>query len=300
MGSLWRALYPPPHEPDPRTKDHTSKTTLPRLSLRADSSCLLGAFIAGLFAMSTRAPRFEDWEAGQSYCAPSMTELLQEHTWMWLLKERVKMGWVPAEDCRYGYNCYTQTHNVHAEQKDAPSRSLFRSVTKLQEPRAGLAKTSTLLLLSIEKGLGTVADVAHNIHGIGESMRETLSGGVDTVHPGSKNDTGPATLKGPGELAVGSDDPPLTSDYYKTPAEVARTEPGHQKGPSEAEPNAPPYDSAPPTKQTGYGATGGHNAYSPNGPSSNEQLENGVPPSYVAAIGGPVADGEEQRGEEIL
>ncbi|KAJ7082413.1 hypothetical protein B0H15DRAFT_952502 [Mycena belliarum] len=67
-----------------------------------------------------------------------------------------------------------------------------------------------------------IKDVAHNIHGIGESMRETLSGGVDTVHPGSKNDTGSATLKGPGELAVGGEDLPLTLDYYKTPAGLSK------------------------------------------------------------------------------
>ncbi|KAJ7092290.1 hypothetical protein B0H15DRAFT_833361 [Mycena belliarum] len=80
---------------------------------------ILGCFIAGFFAMSRRAPGFEDWEVGQSYCQPCLTKYLEEHAWIWWLQERVKTGWVPPEDCWYGYNCNTQTHKLaHAQQKN--------------------------------------------------------------------------------------------------------------------------------------------------------------------------------------
>ncbi|KAJ6629810.1 hypothetical protein B0H10DRAFT_2428161 [Mycena sp. CBHHK59/15] len=52
------------------------------------------------------------WTRGAAYCQPCLLNFVQEHAWRWVLAERVKGGWVPPEDCWYGYNCNTQTHRA--------------------------------------------------------------------------------------------------------------------------------------------------------------------------------------------
>ncbi|KAJ6629809.1 hypothetical protein B0H10DRAFT_1985439 [Mycena sp. CBHHK59/15] len=59
------------------------------------------------------------WTRSAAYCQACLLSFVQEHTWRWVLAERVKGGWVPPEDCWYGYSCNTQTHRViHAAEKN--------------------------------------------------------------------------------------------------------------------------------------------------------------------------------------
>ncbi|KAJ7234349.1 hypothetical protein B0H12DRAFT_157731 [Mycena haematopus] len=101
----------------------------------------LGPFIGDLFAFKTHtAPGFDDWERTDLYCLPCLTHFLEEHLWIWFLEERLRGayfllfilcrisrltcvrvigGWVPPENCWYGWNCRTQTHKrSHAETKN--------------------------------------------------------------------------------------------------------------------------------------------------------------------------------------
>ncbi|KAJ7678652.1 hypothetical protein B0H17DRAFT_1334094 [Mycena rosella] len=95
----------------------------------AVNQAALGAWITEIFDVR-RAPGFEvadGWDVGASYCAACLSRFLEEHVWVWFLEERVKStclcvsasmltvpaaGWVPPEDCWYGYNCNTQTHKA--------------------------------------------------------------------------------------------------------------------------------------------------------------------------------------------
>ncbi|KAJ7493967.1 hypothetical protein FB451DRAFT_1215773 [Mycena latifolia] len=99
---------------------HNQTLTLPFAQAAGDLSRteLLGPFIAGLFAVR-RAPGFETWDATESFCTPCLWKFMEEHAWVWFLEEQLKTGWVPPEDCWYGYNCNTQTHKyTHAQQKN--------------------------------------------------------------------------------------------------------------------------------------------------------------------------------------
>ncbi|KAJ7108129.1 hypothetical protein C8R44DRAFT_884898 [Mycena epipterygia] len=62
---------------------------------------------------------FSTWERGDSYCKACLGRLIYEHVWVWFRRERVAAGWVPPEDCWYGYDCRTQMTNArHAETKN--------------------------------------------------------------------------------------------------------------------------------------------------------------------------------------
>ncbi|KAJ7722013.1 hypothetical protein B0H16DRAFT_1601423 [Mycena metata] len=58
-------------------------------------------------------PEFTGWTAEDRLCGDCLRRLLDEHTWMWLRDRRVADGWVPPEDCWYGYDCTTQYKNAH-------------------------------------------------------------------------------------------------------------------------------------------------------------------------------------------
>ncbi|KAJ7641275.1 hypothetical protein FB45DRAFT_899834 [Roridomyces roridus] len=58
---------------------------------------------------STSTSELATWGRSDSLCEDCLKRFLQEHVWRWVLAERVKGGWVPPEDCWYGYNCRTQT-----------------------------------------------------------------------------------------------------------------------------------------------------------------------------------------------
>ncbi|KAJ7120750.1 hypothetical protein C8R43DRAFT_79843 [Mycena crocata] len=61
---------------------------------------------------------FDGWDAGLSYCWPCLHLFIQAHAWVWWLEEQLKLGWTPAEDCRYGYNCKTQRREKHAQSEN--------------------------------------------------------------------------------------------------------------------------------------------------------------------------------------
>ncbi|KAJ7203561.1 hypothetical protein GGX14DRAFT_651620 [Mycena pura] len=86
------------------------------------NSDALGPFLGDLFAFKIHtAPVFDNWDRTDSYCFICFTQFLEEHLWIWFLKERIKGGWTPPspEDCWYGWNCVTQVHRPsHAETKN--------------------------------------------------------------------------------------------------------------------------------------------------------------------------------------
>ncbi|KAJ6526332.1 hypothetical protein B0H19DRAFT_1084438 [Mycena capillaripes] len=64
------------------------------------------------------------WERERSYCERCFSKFLKEHTWQWFLEERVKDGWVPPDNCGFGYNCKTMVEDdEHAEAKNSYSRT---------------------------------------------------------------------------------------------------------------------------------------------------------------------------------
>ncbi|KAJ7113176.1 hypothetical protein C8R44DRAFT_235983 [Mycena epipterygia] len=68
---------------------------------------------------STALDDFSTWKKEDSYCQTCLKKYVVEHVWVWWRAERVKEGWVPPEDCWYGYDCRTQVHRPrHAEQKN--------------------------------------------------------------------------------------------------------------------------------------------------------------------------------------
>ncbi|KAJ7641304.1 hypothetical protein FB45DRAFT_899901 [Roridomyces roridus] len=80
-----------------------------------------GGWISAVFdfAQTAGQSEFASWTKDQSYCVPCLGRFLDENVWRWLLAERVKEGWVPPEDCWYGYNCRTQVHKyTHATTKN--------------------------------------------------------------------------------------------------------------------------------------------------------------------------------------
>ncbi|KAF7357216.1 F-box domain-containing protein [Mycena sanguinolenta] len=80
----------------------------------------LGTFIGDLFAFKTHTtPEFDSWERTDSYCFASFTKFLNAHMWIWFFEERVRGGWVPPDNCWYGWNCHAQVHeSSHAETKN--------------------------------------------------------------------------------------------------------------------------------------------------------------------------------------
>ncbi|KAJ7234352.1 hypothetical protein B0H12DRAFT_1327689 [Mycena haematopus] len=95
-----------------------------------EHSDYLGPLIDELFKLKTQtAPEFDNWDRTDSYCLPCLTKFLEEHLLIWLLSKRIRGGWVPPENCCYGWDCYRQISDIsHAEQKNhlcAPIKNLF-------------------------------------------------------------------------------------------------------------------------------------------------------------------------------
>ncbi|KAJ7234361.1 hypothetical protein B0H12DRAFT_1327696 [Mycena haematopus] len=90
------------------------------LTSHLEDSDALGLFISNLFAFKTHtAPAFDNWERTDSYCQMCLTKFLEEHLWIWFLEERLKGGWIPPENCPYGWTCRTQASDrSHAKTKN--------------------------------------------------------------------------------------------------------------------------------------------------------------------------------------
>ncbi|KAJ6490825.1 hypothetical protein C8R45DRAFT_990998 [Mycena sanguinolenta] len=79
-----------------------------------DADANLGPWIARVFGVP-KTSEWDGWTKDQSYCLSCLTKFLEEHSWRWLLQERITGGWSPPPDCWYGYNCRTMVHNsTHA------------------------------------------------------------------------------------------------------------------------------------------------------------------------------------------
>ncbi|KAF7332351.1 F-box domain-containing protein [Mycena kentingensis (nom. inval.)] len=66
------------------------------------------------------------WDVSMSYCNTCLRNYIEEHSWKWYLKQRLEEGWIPPEDCWYGYDCKTQRHQHHANSRNhlcKPTRS---------------------------------------------------------------------------------------------------------------------------------------------------------------------------------
>ncbi|KAF8160443.1 hypothetical protein K438DRAFT_1859751 [Mycena galopus ATCC 62051] len=75
--------------------------------------------VSGASTSTVTTSEWDGWDRDKSYCQPCLTKFLVEHTWRWLKDDMVKGGWMPPEDCWYGYNCRTMVHNhAHATKKN--------------------------------------------------------------------------------------------------------------------------------------------------------------------------------------
>ncbi|KAJ7024668.1 hypothetical protein C8F04DRAFT_1131020 [Mycena alexandri] len=89
--------------------------------LQADAEVLpdLGILISGIYRDIVLLPGFEDWTEDDGLCGDCLQKLLQSHTYLWLLENKMKAGWVAPENCWYGYDCTTQfTKAEHAATKN--------------------------------------------------------------------------------------------------------------------------------------------------------------------------------------
>ncbi|KAF7372888.1 hypothetical protein MSAN_00495000 [Mycena sanguinolenta] len=81
-----------------------------------ETPATLENFIAGLFGL--RTGEFATWDPTDLYCLRCFTEFVQQHVWVWLLRERMNAGWIPPENCRDGWKCELQHEQHHAETKN--------------------------------------------------------------------------------------------------------------------------------------------------------------------------------------
>ncbi|KAJ7166978.1 hypothetical protein C8R46DRAFT_1192222 [Mycena filopes] len=98
------------------------ETTALRKFLQETTDTLphLDVLIAGIFRdVVPLNAGFEGWTEEDGLCGDCLERLLKEHTHLWLLKQKIQEGWVPPEDCWYGYACKTQLKNAaHAIAKN--------------------------------------------------------------------------------------------------------------------------------------------------------------------------------------
>ncbi|THV03001.1 hypothetical protein K435DRAFT_962671 [Dendrothele bispora CBS 962.96] len=101
---------------------------------RVDRSCLYKNSDAArypkimetIFNDDIKRPEFSTWKKEDWLCKNCMENYLREHLHLWLLDLKKQEGETIPEDCWYGYNCRTMTHNLQHAQKlnhlCAPSR----------------------------------------------------------------------------------------------------------------------------------------------------------------------------------
>ncbi|KAJ7741156.1 hypothetical protein DFH07DRAFT_981703 [Mycena maculata] len=70
--------------------------------------------IASIYDDIELQPEFSDSKMEDALCGDCLGKLIREHLHLWLLRRKVDDGWVPPEDCWYGYDCNTQ----HATSKN--------------------------------------------------------------------------------------------------------------------------------------------------------------------------------------
>ncbi|KAJ7852155.1 hypothetical protein B0H13DRAFT_41217 [Mycena leptocephala] len=75
--------------------------------------CGMGPWITTTFDGPRVAPEWDSWTTALSYCQPCLVKFLEEHVWRWFLDERVKGGWLPPENCSYGYKCPAIVHKLY-------------------------------------------------------------------------------------------------------------------------------------------------------------------------------------------
>ncbi|KAJ7166971.1 hypothetical protein C8R46DRAFT_268276 [Mycena filopes] len=101
--------------------DRQETTALQKvLQENTDTLPHLDVLIAGIFReVVPLNAGFEGWNEEDALCGNCLEKLLKEHTYLWLLKRKMHDGWVPPEDCWYGYDCRTQLKNAeHAMAKN--------------------------------------------------------------------------------------------------------------------------------------------------------------------------------------
>ncbi|KAJ7753535.1 hypothetical protein B0H16DRAFT_1723153 [Mycena metata] len=89
--------------------------------LRTDAEALpdLSILISGIYCDVGLLSGFEDWTEDDGLCGGCLHKLLGSHTYLWLFDKKMKDGWVPPENCWYGYDCKTQfTEAEHAAAKN--------------------------------------------------------------------------------------------------------------------------------------------------------------------------------------
>ncbi|KAJ7245818.1 hypothetical protein C8J57DRAFT_1190817 [Mycena rebaudengoi] len=67
--------------------------------------------IAGLYDVKTSD--FDAWKKEDPLCTECLNSFISAHLHLWLLDHKTKGGWVPTDDCWYGWGCRTQVHKRH-------------------------------------------------------------------------------------------------------------------------------------------------------------------------------------------
>ncbi|KAJ7840824.1 hypothetical protein B0H14DRAFT_2784153 [Mycena olivaceomarginata] len=68
-------------------------------------------FLRDLFALKMM-PEYASWSPQDKLCERCLRLFMREHIHLWLLQQKREAGEAIPEDCRYGYDCPTQVHDV--------------------------------------------------------------------------------------------------------------------------------------------------------------------------------------------
>ncbi|KAG7088760.1 hypothetical protein E1B28_012726 [Marasmius oreades] len=83
-----------------------------------DAESIYEQVVEELLNSDYKQPEFDDWRADDSLCTDCLTKFLKENLHLWLLDKKIQAGDdVPKDDCWYGWNCRTQTHNADHARK---------------------------------------------------------------------------------------------------------------------------------------------------------------------------------------
>ncbi|KAF8179332.1 hypothetical protein K438DRAFT_1254882 [Mycena galopus ATCC 62051] len=153
----------------------------------------LGPWIAGMFDVKKTPGAWDGWERDMSYCQPCLTKFLEDHVWVWYLDYRVQKGWVPPENCPFGYNCKkiaaSRDHVFAKNHLCAPTKS--EEIRKPIAPpeRAELRQTNVpplgddivgliMTLCPTFDTLQSTALVSKAFHGVFESHQKSITWAV--------------------------------------------------------------------------------------------------------------------------
>ena len=74
------------------------------------SSHYMAAILNEMFDL--KSSDYSHWRKDSLVCTTCLTTFVQAHLHLWVLARKMAAGDIIKENCWYGYNCRTQTHNI--------------------------------------------------------------------------------------------------------------------------------------------------------------------------------------------